>query len=237
MGRGSGCHTATRHHCTVDFLGLASEPVQEGHVGEQTILVLGVTQLSEQLLDVVLGDLVTEVAEDVVQLSQHHGAVAVLVVQLEELQVVVVGALRVGGGDSGLALLHDIVVLGELLALLVSLTLGDTGLLGDVQAKSVHHVSEEEEVNLAFAIPVVDVADVLDLCLKNFVNLQKDKKYLSIYVEREKEGIFQIESESSAGRLPDCVQAQARESSAAPYSYHTHLLHQPEMHVIRQLDL
>ena len=163
MGRGSGCHTATRHHCTVHFLGLASEPVQEGHVGEQTILVLGVTQLSEQLLDVVLGDLVTEVAEDVVQLSQHHGAVAVLVVQLEELQVVVVGALRVGGGDSGLALLHDIVVLGELLALLVGLSLGDTGLLGDVQAESVHDVSEEEEINLAFAIPVVDVADVFDL--------------------------------------------------------------------------
>ena len=112
-----------------------------------------------------------------------------------------------------------------------------TDLLGDVQAESVHDVSEEEQVDLAFAIPVVDVADVLDLCLKNFVNLQKDKKYLSIYVEREKEGIFQIESESSAGRLPDCVQAQARESSAAPYSYHTHLLHQPEMHVIRQLDL
>merc|ERR1711936_212454 len=118
-------------------------------------------------LDVVLGDLVTEVAEDVVQLSQHHGAVAVLVVQLEELQVVVVGALGVGGGDSGLALLHDIVVLGELLALLVGLSLGDTGLLGDVQTQSVHDVSEEEEINLAFAIPVVDVADVFDLCFIN----------------------------------------------------------------------
>merc|ERR1712244_66669 len=127
----------TSDHCTVNFLGLASQPVQEGHVGEQTILILGVTELSEQLLDIVLGNLVTEITEDVVELSQHHGAVAVLVVELEELQVVVVGAL------------------------------GDTGLLGDVQAKSVHHVSEEKEVNLAFAIPVVDVADVLDLCFIN----------------------------------------------------------------------
>merc|ERR1712212_31258 len=157
----------TSDHCTVNFLGLASQPVEEGHVGEQTILILGVTELSEQLLDIVLGNLVTEIAEDVVELRQHHGAVAVLVVELEELQVVVVGALGVGGGNSGLDLLHHIVVLGELLSLLVSLTLGDTGLLGDVQAKSVHHVSEEEEVNLAFAIPVVDVADVLDLCFIN----------------------------------------------------------------------
>ena len=36
-------------------------------------------------------------------------------------------------------------------------------LLGDVKAHSVHHVSEEEEINLALAVPVVDVADVLDL--------------------------------------------------------------------------
>ena len=37
-------------------------------------------------------------------------------------------------------------------------------LLGDVEAQSVHDVSEEEEVDLALAIPVVDVTDVLDLC-------------------------------------------------------------------------
>ena len=45
-----------------------------------------------------------------------------------------------------------------------------TDLLGDVQAQSVHDVSEEEQVDLAFAIPVVDVADVLNLCL---INLKK----------------------------------------------------------------
>merc|ERR1711936_1462189 len=112
--------------------------------------------------------LVLEVGDDgVVELSQHHGAVGVFVVQLEELEVVGVASLGVGGGDDGLNLLDDIVVLGELLALLVSLTLGDTGLLGDVQAESVHDVSEEEQVDLAFAIPVVDVADVLNLSLVN----------------------------------------------------------------------
>ena len=146
-----------------NILGLAGQSVQEGHVGEQAVLVLGVAQLSEQLLHIVLGHLVAEVAEDVVQLGEHHGAVAVLVVELEQLQVFVVSSLGVGGGHSGLHLLNDVVVLGELLALLVGLSLGDTGLLGDVQTKGVHDVSEEEQVDLAFAIPVVDVADVLNL--------------------------------------------------------------------------
>ena len=77
-------------------LGLAGESVKEGHVGEHAILILGVAKLSEQLLDIVLGHLITEVAQDVVELSQHHGAVAVFVVQLQQLQVVSVGSLGVG---------------------------------------------------------------------------------------------------------------------------------------------
>ena len=52
-----------------------------------------------------------------------------------------------------------------------------TDLLGDVQAESVHDVSEEEQVDLAFAIPVVDVADVLNLSL---VNLKKEDDNLFI---------------------------------------------------------
>ena len=109
-------------------LGLAGESVQEGHVGEHTILILGVAQLSKQLLDIILGHIISEVAEDVVQLGQHHGAVAVLVIELQQLQVVIVGSLAVRSGNSGLALLNHLIVLGELLALLVSLSLGNTGL-------------------------------------------------------------------------------------------------------------
>ena len=37
-----------------------------------------------------------------------------------------------------------------------------TNLLGGVHAEGVHDVSQEEEVELALAIPVVDVADSLD---------------------------------------------------------------------------
>ena len=50
-------------------------------------------------------------------------------------------------------------------------------LLGHVEAESVHNVSEEEEVDLALAIPVVDVADVLNLSL---VNLKRDDEKLFI---------------------------------------------------------
>ena len=40
---------------------------------------------------------------------------------------------------------------------------GVAHLLGGVHAQGVHDISEEEQVDLAFAIPVVDVADVLNL--------------------------------------------------------------------------
>ena len=111
-----------------DFLGLASESVNEAHVGEHAILVLRIAKFSEKLLDILLGDLVSKIAEDVVKLSKHHGAIAVFVVELQELNIVVVGSLGVGGGNSGLDLLNDIVILGKLLALLISLSLSNTGL-------------------------------------------------------------------------------------------------------------
>ena len=127
-GLGSGGCEVTAGHWSSNILGLAGQSVQEGHVGEQAVLVLGVAQLGEQLLDIVLGDLVTKVAEDVVQLSQHHGAVAVLVVELEQLQVVAVCSLAVRGGHGSLHLLNNIVVLGELLSLLISLSLSNASL-------------------------------------------------------------------------------------------------------------
>jgi hypothetical protein len=39
----------------------------------------------------------TQVAEDVLELSEHHGAVLVLVVELAQLNVVVEVSLTVGG--------------------------------------------------------------------------------------------------------------------------------------------
>merc|ERR1719208_733566 len=127
-----------------DFLGLASESVNEAHVGEHAIFIFGITEL-----------------------SKHHGSIAVFVIELQELNIVSVGSLGVRGGNGGLDLLDNIIVLGKLLALLISLSLSNTGLLGDVQAKSIADVSKEEQIDFTFAIPVVDVADILNLCFIN----------------------------------------------------------------------
>ena len=73
-------------------------------VFELTILILRVAELGEQLLDILLGDLVTQVGQQVLQLSKHHGAVAVFVVQLEQLNEVVVVTLRLGSGQASVYL-------------------------------------------------------------------------------------------------------------------------------------
>jgi hypothetical protein len=39
-----------------------------------------------------------------------------------------------------------------------------TDLLGGVHAEGVHDVTEEEHVEFTLAVPVVDVADLLDSC-------------------------------------------------------------------------
>merc|ERR1712121_110052 len=148
-------------------LGLAGESVQEAHVWEHAILILWVTQLSKQFLDILLGNLISKIAEDVVKLSKHHGAIAVFVIELQQLKVVIVSSLGVWGGNSSFDLLNNIIILGKLLSLLISLAQTNTDLLGDVKTKSIHHISKEEKIDLAFAIPIVDVADVLDLGIIN----------------------------------------------------------------------
>merc|ERR1719232_631942 len=88
--------------CVRVFLGLAGESVNEAHVGEHAIFIFGITELSEQLLDILLGDFISKVAEDVVKLSKHHGAVAVFVVELEELNIVVVDPWESGVATAAL---------------------------------------------------------------------------------------------------------------------------------------
>merc|ERR1712029_1298363 len=87
------------------YLSLASESVKEAHVWEHAVFVLGVAELSKELLDIILGNLITKIAKNVVELGKHHGSVAVFVVELQELQVVVVSSLRVWGSDGSLDLL------------------------------------------------------------------------------------------------------------------------------------
>merc|ERR1711993_102431 len=94
----------------------------------------------------------------------------VLSYSFSRLHVVGVGSLAVGGLQGLLDLGDDVVELGELLALLVGLAKADAHLLGGVVAHGVHDVAEEEEVELALAIPVVDVTDLLNsISVNHFV--------------------------------------------------------------------
>eukprot|EP00091_Calanus_sinicus_P015942 TRINITY_DN34_c0_g1_i31.p2 TRINITY_DN34_c0_g1~~TRINITY_DN34_c0_g1_i31.p2 ORF type:complete len:103 (-),score=21.88 TRINITY_DN34_c0_g1_i31:37-345(-) len=75
-----------------EFLGLASQSVNKWHVWEESIFILRVAKLSEKLLDIFLGDFISKIGKDVFELSKHHGSVVVFVIQLQELNVVVVGS-------------------------------------------------------------------------------------------------------------------------------------------------
>ena len=75
-----------------EFLGLASQSVNEWHIWEESILILRVAKLSEKLLDIFLGDFISKIGEDVLELSEHHGSVVVFVIKLKELNVVVVAS-------------------------------------------------------------------------------------------------------------------------------------------------
>merc|ERR1719282_2096536 len=67
------------------------------------------------------------------------------VIQLQQLKVVSIASLGVWGGNSSFDLLNNIIILGKLLSLLISLAQTNTDLLGDVKTKSIHHISKEEE--------------------------------------------------------------------------------------------
>merc|ERR1719193_1454882 len=94
-------------------------------------------------------------------LSKHHGSVGVFVIQLEKLDVVMISSLTVWSLHCSLAHRYYIVELGELLTFLVCLSEAHTDLLGGVEAHGVHDVAKVEEVELALAVPVIDVADLL----------------------------------------------------------------------------
>merc|ERR1719244_420503 len=143
------------------YLGLATQPVHKGHIREESIFIFRLTKLSEQFLDIVLWDLITKIGKNVLKLSKHHCAIAVFVVQLEKLNIVVVGSRWVRSGLGSVNLLNNVIKLGKLLSFFISLSKADTNLLGSVHTKSVHHISKVEQVKLTLAIPVIDVTDLL----------------------------------------------------------------------------
>jgi len=142
---------------------LAAEPVQEGLVGNETIFILLVGQLLKHLGGIFLGDLITKIAEEVLELGQHHGAVLVLVVELAELNEVVVVAGVLGLLEGLLDEGDDLIELAELLAGVVGLAVLDADLLDDVEAEGVEDVHEVVHVEDTLHVPVVDLADLFDV--------------------------------------------------------------------------
>jgi len=134
---------------------------QEWLEWNETILILGITELLHQRLGLLLGQLLTEVGEEQEQLMGQHGVVIVFVVQLQDLNKVVEATLVLGvlGG-----LVHgEHVGLGQgLLALLGGATdLGD-GLEGGVEVAGADEVAGVEGVNLAVSLEVVDIEGEFD---------------------------------------------------------------------------
>merc|ERR1719315_284380 len=120
-------------------LSLPSQSVYKWHVGEESVFILRVTQL-----------------------SKHHGSIVVFVIELEELHIVCIGSGGVGSVSCSLHFLDHVIKLGKLLSLFISLAKTYTDLLGGVHTKSIHHISKEEQVYFTLTIPVIDVTDVFN---------------------------------------------------------------------------
>ena len=104
----------------------------------------------------------TQVAQKVLELSQHHGTIFIFVIQFAEFNVVMVIA-RVFWFLDGLLNKGDYFVkLGIFLFKVVHLSILDTDLLGDVETKSIEDIHEVVHVQYTFAIPIIDVADLFD---------------------------------------------------------------------------
>merc|ERR1712165_159854 len=143
-------------------LSLSAQSVDEWSVWEETIFIFWVSQFSEESLGIFLGDLISQVGQDVFQFSQHHGAIFILVVQFAQLNVVMVVAAHFRGLQGSVDHGYDFIEAGKFLAFFFLLSIGHADLLGDVESKGVHDITKVEQVELTLAMPIVNVADFLN---------------------------------------------------------------------------
>merc|ERR1711956_19175 len=117
---------------------------------------------SSRSFGVFLGDFISQVGQKVLELSQHHGAIFILVIQFAELNVVMVITRVLWFLDSFLNKFDYLVELGVFLFVVVHLSKLDADLLGDVETKGIEDVHEVVHVQFTFAIPIIDVADLFN---------------------------------------------------------------------------
>merc|ERR1711992_362243 len=113
---------------------LATQFVQEGSVGEETILILSSCQFIQKLGTILLGDFISHKRQESFKLSQHHGSIFIFVVQFAQLNVVMVVTGVFWLLDSLLDKGYNLIEFAEFLLDIVSLSVFDGGLLGEVHA-------------------------------------------------------------------------------------------------------
>ena len=127
----------------------------------EALIVSRVAQLLHQVLGLLLGQLLTEVHQQLEQLELQDGVVGIFVVQLQDLNEVVEATL-VLGVLAGLVHGEDIGLGQELLSLGDSTTDLLDGLQGWVQVAGTDKVANVEGVNLAISLEVIDVKGEVD---------------------------------------------------------------------------
>ena len=129
--------------------------------GDEAVVVSGVAQLLHQVLGLLLGQLLTEVDQQLEQLKLQDGVVGIFVVQLQDLNEVVEASL-VLGVLAGLVHGEDIGLGQELLSLGDSTTNLLDGLQGGVKVAGTDKVANIEGINLAVSLEVIDVKGEVD---------------------------------------------------------------------------
>jgi len=135
--------------------------LQERLEGDEAVIVGGVAQLLHQVLGLLLGQLLTEVHQQLEQLELQDGVVGIFVVQLKDLNEVVEATL-VLGVLARLVHGEDIRLGEELGALLHTTTDLLDGLEGGVQVAGADKVANVEGINLAISLEVIDVKGEVD---------------------------------------------------------------------------
>jgi len=137
-------------------MGSGAHSSQKRFIRDETVVILRVAALLDEDVNLLPLQLLSEGEEDVLQLTQHHGSVLLLVVQLQTLHKVLKGA-------SVLGLLHlrvdgvELFKLDELLSLLLCPTKFVNHLEGGVEVETSETVPKIEHVHAGLALEVIDV--------------------------------------------------------------------------------
>merc|ERR1711971_1235239 len=147
--------------CVKRLLLSSAHLLQERLERNETLIVSGVAQLLHQVLGLLLGQLLTEVHQQLEQLELQDGIVGIFVVKLQDLNDVVEASL-VLGVLAGLVHGEDLGLGQELLSLGGCTTNLLDGLEGGVQVAGTDKVAGVEGINLAVSLEVVDVKGEVD---------------------------------------------------------------------------